>query len=399
MPRFSTSVPVALTISILLLLVVTNVTISEVGPTGQTIYLPIVAQDHDPTWQWQPPTEVVLMPPPFGQVTSAIDRQGRLHLFWDVLQTPRFVYHSYYDGSNWSAAVPVAESLGTSTILYPPLIDDAGNLHLLWRNHLGLGIEKPYRLIYARFDGLQWQPEEEVYRTGNSNVKGMFHPNGQDDIAIAMLESALSTTAYQLTRGLGGWQLSEAIVPGHLTHWAWPDRHMGIHFYGSDLNDNMYYSYWRNGAFQIAGRQLEGNVFTRDTQLDGQNNLHSFWRSTVPIPGGSVNGLHYRCLRSNLTWTAPRVLSGENNVGSTRLKAADTDKRFALLWYENEESAHRLGLWDGCTQTDHKPVPLSSDKSWSLMTLSLSHNPNQVCVVARQSFVQAYTAVCATMTR
>jgi hypothetical protein len=379
--------------------VATHATASEVGSPAQAIYLPVIAHNYDPTWEWQPLTEVVLTPSPFGQMTSAIDRQGRLHLFWEVLQTPRFIYHSYYDGNVWSAAAPVAESLGVSTILYSPLVDDAGNLHLLWRNHLGWGIEKPYRLLYARFDGVQWQPEEEVYRTGNSNVKGMLHPNGQDGLAITALDSMFSATAYQLTRGSSGWQLSGAIAPGHSTHWVWPDRHMGIHFYGSDFNNNMYYSYWRNGTFQIAGHQLEGNVSTPDTQLDGQNNLHTFWRGAVPIPGGSVNGLYYRCLRSNLTWTTQQVLSGQSNVEGSRLKTADMDRRVALLWYENQGSAHQLGLWDGCTQTDRKFVPLSSDKSWSLMTLSLSHNPNQVCVVAKQSFVPAHTAVCATIAR
>lgn len=356
------------------------------------LFLPAIHNNYDPSWQWQEPTTVTLSPFPWEKPLTVIDHQGRLHVIWSTLDAPRYIYHTYYDGISWSPQLPVAETLGYSKVLYAPLVDGNGRLHLVWHNDLGLG--EPSRLMYAEFDGTAWSSEEEVYRTGNSGVQGMPHLDEQGNVRITLLDGLYTTTAYQATKSNNAWQLSAAIQPGHLTHWTWPDMTGGIRFYGSDSQNHMYYSHWQDGRFQVQNVQAAGTIYGRQTQLDGQNNLHTFWTATVSIPGGTVTGLYYQCLNQNLQWSEQTVISGQRAVSGLPIKASDANTQIALTWEEQQRDWFVTGVWQGCEITGLKDVPGIAPATHTLQAAAISDEANKLCVLAKKDFGSEFTAVC-----
>lgn len=295
----------------------------------------------------------------------------------------------------WTSPTPVAETLGYSKILYTPLVDERGDLHLVWHNDLGVSEEQPYRLMYSRFNGETWSSEEEVYRTKNSSVQAMPHRDLTGDIYISLLDGGYSTIAYQLEADGSSWMTSDPINPGHITQWTWPDMMGGIHFFGSDYQNKMYYSYWRDGHFLVQNWQTSGTISGRQTQLDGQNNLHTFWTDSVPIPGGTVRGLYYQCLQSDHTWASEKVLSGNNYVLGLPIKAANTNSEIALTWEEKDMDSFVLRRWRKCEMISQQSVPSLLPTSQTLQTMALSNQPHRLCVVAKQDFTQIYSVVCA----
>jgi hypothetical protein len=369
-------------------------------PSEYRVYLPLVTHNYDASWQWREPEPVTLTPTPWSNPVTAVDHQGRLHIFWETLSQPRFIYHTYQTSEGWTAPDAIAQTLGTSQILFPPLVDLTGDLHLVWRNYLGLGIEKPYRLMYARFDGLHWTAEEELYRTGNSGVQAMVHHDQQGNIRVTLLDNTMTTTAHQLIRWSDGWHVLGIVQPGHLTQWVWPDMGGGIHFYGSNFSNQLYYSHWRDGQFQVHNYQSTGAVHNRNTQLDGQNNLHTFWKASVPVPGGTVTGLYHQCLQSDLSWRSQEVLSGYSAVTGEVPKAADIFSRVAISWKDSSPAPFNIGLWEGCNQLSQKVIPMSEPHNWDLKALALAQTPPKACVLFRRLFdSRQYTAVCADINR
>jgi len=58
------------------------------------LFLPLIANNYDPNWQWQEPIPITLSPTPNHTPIMVIDHLGNLHIFWDTITSPRFVYHS-----------------------------------------------------------------------------------------------------------------------------------------------------------------------------------------------------------------------------------------------------------------------------------------------------------------
>ena len=108
------------------------------------------------------------------------------------------------------------------------------------------------------------------------------------------------------------------------------------------------------------------------------NNLHLFWKGLVAIPWGSVNGVYYQCLDSDLNLTEVGVLSEKHDARNV-VKAMGEDRSFALAWQETmsgtvKVDATRLGLWEGCTRTDLKATPV--DPALNLKALAVSDTPH-----------------------
>ncbi|RME39240.1 MAG: hypothetical protein D6793_01375 [Thermoflexia bacterium] len=176
-----------------------------------------------------------------------------------------------------------------------------------------------------------------------------------------------------------------------------------MHFYGNDYSTSpkLYYSYWRDGQF-ITRDRFAGylKVYGRETQLDGQNNLHIFWKDPVPIPGGQVTGLYYQCLSQNLTASLTETLSGYSSVYEV-VKGAGYTGWVALAWRESEEGNQRVrvGVWNGCTRMYLKTVPGAS--GWKeLEAVSVSDTLSMVCLLGRRSyFPETREVICADIRR
>ncbi|MFN3763856.1 MAG: hypothetical protein ACK4WK_11745, partial [Anaerolineae bacterium] len=266
------------------------------------VYLPLVAREYDPTWVWRGGITVTLTPSP-GKILMAIDRQGRVHLLWHpAYSSPKFIYHTYLLPLGWTSPTVVAPSLGSSEVMFPPVVAPDGTLHFLWWNRKTSN--DPPRMLYASFSGTGWTPEEEVFQSGPStSLQGMVHLDASGRVHATMLECSFWLCNTYHTVRSGNWQTAVQIPHPQYSGWVWPDRWGGVHFYGNDYSTppKLYYSYWRDGQF-LTRDYFAGylKVSGRETQLDGQNNLHIFWKDWVPIPGGQVTGLYYQCLSQSL---------------------------------------------------------------------------------------------------
>ena len=141
-----------------------NLARAQSDTSGHVLYLPLLQNGYDPSWQWKPTEMVSVSPTPFDNPFLAIDHAGRVHVFWDTWPTSgaAFIYHTYQTANGWSPPAPVANTLGISKLLIPPVVTPDGRIHLVWYNELAFG--GPYRLMYASFDGSQGSPEEEMAR-------------------------------------------------------------------------------------------------------------------------------------------------------------------------------------------------------------------------------------------
>jgi hypothetical protein len=396
--------------TILLLVGVLSLFIGHLPAQAQTVeldtyvFLPLVARDYDPTWQWTSTFTPTLSPAPYHNPLMTIDQQGQVHLLWDTITSQdRFIYHTYLiTASTWTTPTTVAQSLGTSSVLYPPIVDSSGTIHLLWHNEETYN--DPERALYAAFANGDWSAEEEVFRSPrtHSTLQGMVHLDASRQLHATLVDSYLASRVFHTVRTASSWSTPVEIgVPDH-TYWIWPDRWGGVHFYGNDYDTppNLYYSYWRDGSFVVQDRQATGQVNGRQTQLDGQNDLHIFWTAQVAIPGGNVTGIYHQCLDDDLQITSERVLSGQESA-SAPVKAANQARWFALAWWENSAERVRLAVWDGCTRIYLKTVPLLTDATWTPKALAVSDEPGKVCLLSHtySYYPGSYRVICADILR
>lgn len=367
------------------------------------VYLPLVAKEYDPTWVWREEITVTLTPRP-GGILMAIDRQGQVHLLWHPsFSSPRFISHTYLSPSGWTSPTVVAPSLGSSEVLFPPVVAPDGVLHLLWRNQKTSN--DPYRMLYAAFVNGQWTPEEEVFRAQYStySLEGWVHLDASLNLRATMEECYWSCNTYQTKRSGNTWLPATHIDSSIYSRVIWPDRWGGVHFYRNDYSSppKLYYSYWRDGQFSKRDYFVGYlRVYDRETQLDGQNNLHIFWRDYVPVPGGQVTGLYYQCLSQSLSPSPVEVLSGHSSVDEV-VKGAGYSGWVALAWRESEGGVQRVrvGVWNGCSRMYLKTVPEAG--GWKeLKAVSISENPPMVCLFGRRSyFPEVWEVICADIRR
>jgi hypothetical protein len=378
--------------------------LAQEGGNGGDLFLPLVARNYDPTWRWSEPITLPFTLQSHNNPIVALDHEGRPHLLWDTYAEPKFIYHTYLDANTWTTPTAVAESLGTSYVLYPPVVDPQGRLHLLWRNQETY--EDPNRTLYARFSAGKWSQEEEVYRSemSSSSLQGMVHLDENNAVHATMVDSYLFTGGiYHTVRSDTGWRAPEEIETPTYSKWIWPDHQGGVRFYGNDYESppNLYLSYWREGSFSIKDRQGPERVKlpSQGTQLDGHNNLHLFWRDQVAIPGGEITGLYHKCLKEDLHTTPQTVLSGEHAAFGV-VKTGSRTHRFALAWQEDYGEWVRIGVWEGCNPIYLKSVPFSDDLEWTPKAIAISDAASEVCVLGYTStYPSRYELVCADILR
>jgi len=377
------------------------VAISGTNVITSYVFLPLVANEYDPTWVWTEITTPTLTPSPFlSTPLIAIDKQGQVHLFWDTSSSQsQFIYHSYLTAQGWTTPTEVAPSLGSSDTLYPPVVGQDGRIHLLWYNELTYS--GPRRLLYSAFDGSQWSAEEEIYRVESPySLQGMTHLDQAGQIHVTLLSSHVYADIYHTVRRTSGWSTPINIPRPHAISWVWPNQRGDVHLYGYGYPNIMYYSHWHDGQFLVENAQTSGTLSGRDTQLDGLNNLHLFWTADVPVPGGSVRGLHHQCLSDNLQWGEVQVPTGDKAINyPSPLKATDWETRFALVWQELDANQTRMGVWQDCTLSDLKTIPLPSESPWLPNALAISHTPNKICLLVKTLYGSSYRVICVDILR
>ncbi len=362
---------------------------------------PLIGRDFEPTWRWYTPGTPTPSPGP-NQYALAIDNRGRVHVFWDTVTygAPRYVYHSFAginQPQSWSQPAPVARSLGESTLLSAPVPGPDGTLHLLWHNLAQPNYQQ--QLLYAAFRGGTWSQHEIVYQAGG-DVAGMIRADsaGQVNVAVVVSFPLFSSDVYQVTHSAQNvWGTPESIPRDHPSDSAvaWPDAPSGVHLFEQTHGSPplLYHSYWRDGSYVIRDSAIAVGVYDRGTALDSAANLHTYWSDLAAVPGRNIWALHHQCVEGSARLQAEEVPSGELAI-SDFVSATDANGRFALAW-RDETGAVRLGLWQGCSRSVIRTVPLPAGSGWQLRTLALSADPDTTCVLLTlPGWVTQHAVVC-----
>lgn len=358
-------------------------------------YLPLIQNNVDVSWRWNEPVDIVLNPRPSHEPVSIIDRDGRFHIFWDTLYSPKLIYHTYLTSEGWAEIRPIAQTMGTSNLLYPPVVSDDGKIHFVWRNYLGYGIENPYRLMYASFDSENWSAEEEIVRTA-SEMHAMVQVIDSTAIHVTYAGTIFLTDIFNTTHTDVGWFNNVEIDPSHSVSLIWPDRYGGVHLYQNDYYaHNIYYSYWLDGSFSIDNIVIDADLLGHETQLDGQKNLHIFWTGQVPVVGDQILGVYFQCLSNDFNISTEKILSGEVAITGSVVKASDNLFRVALGWNKAENSQIQISIHNGCNSQKVKNIQPPVESDWALKSLAISSLPNKLCIFGSTSYNANYTAVCA----
>jgi hypothetical protein len=364
-------------------------------------YIPLAMQQHDSSFTWLEASSVDLEPQPSSTPLAVIDRQGRLHLLWDTWDSPRFVYHTVQTRSGWTAPAPVSASNGISSIMYEPYVDADGIIHLLWKNWLGTGIDKPYRLLYSSFDGSRWSSEEVVAQMAEM-PSGVVHSGARGEVQVTYSFGTIPIRIFYTLRSGSGWNTAIEVTPlrdlllillGY--YQVWGDNQGGIHVYEiPHFSDKANYFFWRDGSWQVRDRLLEGRLSDRKIQLDEINNLHMSWTGDVPVPGGQVNGVYHQCLEDNRVFAPQEIPSGGQAVSGSVIRAWDQRSQTGLAWRE-ADGKFKLGTWQGCNYLAQRVVPFPADLHLELASLAMSAAPSKLCAVARVLYINTYVASCA----
>lgn len=362
------------------------------------VFLPLVAQKFDPACDVLPEEIINLSPTPYliyNAPKLAIDHSGRPHIFWETLQTPRYAYHTFLAESGWSSPSPIAGTLGISYITSEPIFDLQGTLHIMWLTDLGIDVTNRYQMVYANFDGDQWSAYEDVSQsTSMTNGKLRVVSDGN-------LQAVIETTyrVYRNLRSNFGWETAQLLDPGHTTNFGWPDVHGGVHLYGAFFYLPNLYSYWKDGIYSPQSVEVPVALSSRKTMLDEQNNLHTTWTGSVPIPGDTVTGVYYQCQNNNLSWQPQWNPSGYGALTGNPYFAWDDHNRVALAWQVKEPHEVHMAFWEGCTYqiTDYFPLPTGE---FELVDAAYSSVAQKACVLLRKQYTSTeYRLLCANVNR
>lgn len=390
MPTRISHRPVRLAILALFVLLAALLPAAVQAAGDAPLYLPVIVSDFDAEWRWTTAPALELDPFPAKTPVAGLEASGRLHLLWEAAATPHAIYDVVWDGATWSQPVPVAALPGTSTLLYRPIAGAGDTLHLLWRYASGGGT---YQLLFATYSGGHWSAAQEIYRTNQSDVKGILRLGADGVLRAVTTEDIPGTHVLQFTNHEGNWDVSPLIQVNHAVSAMWPDGMGGIHFYGPLVTGHHFYSYWRDGHLVVDEGSIASSTKIYTWEMDGMGNLHIYWLAEASAASGAGRALHHHCLDKNLVWQPLAIVSQGETVSDLPVASADASPRFAMLWTEEGDApVHRVGLWEECSPIAAGQVPL--DSGLSLRTIALDGAGERVCAVAARRFTATYAAVC-----
>jgi len=203
-----------------------------------------------------------------GMPAVAVDGFNHVHVLWysDVGGTDHLYYKSY-DGTVWSEVV----TLASRALIYGPTIavDINNRVHVAWHDRR-YGSAWGYEVFYRRFNGLGWDPEEQVTnaRLGSHNASVATDDSGtvylvwadkrtgDNEIYYAKNDGTGWGANVRLTRSVGeSRRPSLAVTPEGELHLIWQDSRAG--------NAEIYYKTRGLGEFAGLENVVPGDICVR----------------------------------------------------------------------------------------------------------------------------------------
>lgn len=374
-------------------------------PDPLPIYLPHITQGYDYGFILEDPIAVELQPWPFSDPYLVVDSSGRPHILWDTYSSyPQFIYHTNLNMDGWTTPQPIAQTLGVSKLMYPPVPGNEEDIHFVWHNT----IRNPgalYRIMYNSWNGLEWGEEVELLGDSQySEIFGQVRLNEQGIPNVIYSKANLISSDLFIQHG-NGTDFSARIQID------WPtnsnsskivqlDNSGGVRFYWDDIwYEISHFAYWKNGGYATPDQAIYGRFQSRKSVLDQENNLHLFRSGYVSTPGGNVTGLYHQCLRNDQYFYQEQVLTGQKGVSIFKY-GLDDQSQFLIAWQGYSTPIVNIAFWDGCQNVNQKGFDLPdlpNGKNWgTLASISRNKNAGKTCFLFRESSsVTKFWMICA----
>jgi hypothetical protein len=97
---------------------------------------------------------------------------GRVYVVWqDWGDGDPDIYFRYFDGATWQPEQELSTDSGTEPQMNPSITAETGNAYVVWQDMEG----GDFDILYRRFDGVGWQPEEEI--STDSGTERQYEPS------------------------------------------------------------------------------------------------------------------------------------------------------------------------------------------------------------------------------
>lgn len=361
----------------------------EAEDGGTSIYLPVIMQEYDPSWRWDSVEKITLPEAPLHDPVIGNDFQGRTHLLWDKWPSGNeFIFHTYQTESGWTTSAEIDQTLGASKIILPPMIGADGRLHLIWYNELSFG--GPYRLMADSYDNGQWEIGQELVRYQYNSLNVMMNVGSDGSVNVVYGVPGIVFTNYYFTqKASGGWtpanNINLSLIYPYSLFKVQPDQSGGVGILIRNSNNStIYYSHWKNGNFSPNLLPVGVINTTSASFLDSQDNWHFFRTGSVPVPGGSVNGIYHQCMSSDLSLGTEEAITGMNNVSDYNI-TRDNNGKAVFSWTKlvNGKKVLALEIFNGCDRLNHKEYTLPSTENWGSLnaTAKTGGHPGKFCAL------------------
>lgn len=303
--------------------------------------------------------------------TIAVDGD-RAHVVWvDLGGGDWDIYYRYFDGASWQPEMELSTDSGSEWQRQPQIAAYGGKVHVVWVDEGG----GDYDIFYRHFDGVSWQPEQEI--STDVTMEMQEHP----DIAV---EGDKVHVTWE-DRGDGDYDTYHRFFNG--TAWrpeeevstdAGTERQLAarpavlggkLHVVWMDEEDGDWDIYYRNGTESV------DDVIPPSSYA---NPISPFWQ---PDPAFDVGWtatddwnlanitLHFRYSPDNISWGGWQewayndTISGSTASGSFSFTAISGDGFYEFYSIANDTSGNQEAsptTADAIAEVDTIPSPPSS---------------------------------------
>ena len=276
-------------------------------------------------------------------VSMAMNHRGEVFVVWQQYSVPgndllARLYFTSFDGSRWSAPVPITDTLGMD---WTPdvAVDSLGYPHVVWGSYMNSEI------YYSSFDGITWSPPENVSQNAGESYLPRIAIDQKNNVHVVWHDKssgrwAIHYRTYDGQSWLPVVRISDSLAMALNPHVA-VDRSNNLHVsFGGYVNltgspaQAFYTNSTDGGASWSLPLQISKDTMeTRNTEIALRGNGHPVivWDQAVDITQSPVVVYIYSSTLEDSLWSAPQAV-WDTSFSTTADMAIDSHDGFHVVW-------------------------------------------------------------------